>query len=332
MGYMTEMITGGANSSVYQHNPYIDQLTIKDPNKDLPQNDLPAWQNWHETRSKEYDVYVHASHAMEGRHSLFKAMTSFYWPPEVRRKICGGSFLETVHDIAQVPYDFAPLFYASPEEYAMSFLVKRKLGERFILWVLSGTRIDKVYPYAPQAVSRIIKELNAPVLLMGGPSEKERSMAQRILEIVSVTNGSRDGLHLAVPDSGGETSWPLRTSLSMALIADLVVTPDSGIAWGVAFESMPKVVMMSHASTENITKHWINTTTLHADPDRVPCWPCHRLHDDPSTCVVNKEGNGAKCISEISVEKLVSTVALKWREPNNVIHAEQVFGVAHRRA
>jgi hypothetical protein len=95
---------------------------------------------------------------------------------------------------------------------------------------------------------------------------------------------------------------------------------------------MPKIVMVSHASAENITKHWVNTTTLHADPNDVPCWPCHRLHDDPSTCVPNKEENGARCISYITVEKLVQTVAEQWDKDHNVVHAEQVFSLARKAA
>src|SRR6185369_599038 len=198
----------------------------------------------------------------------------------------------------------------------------------FILWVLCGTRIDKVYPHAPVAVARIIKETGATVVLMGGPSEKEYSMATAIRENVERTNGSKKGLYLAVPEGSGERCWPLRTSLSFALVADLVVTPDTGTAWAVAFEKMPKIVMVSHASAENITKHWVNTTTLHADPNYVPCWPCHRLHDDPETCVPNKEGNGAKCISSISVDKLVQDVAEQWGRRGDAAQPEQVLSVA----
>lgn len=328
LGYMTEVMVNEGNHVLFQHNPYIDKLSVKRPDSDFPQNDLYAWQKHFEARAAEYDVFVHASHSMEGRHALFKTMTGFWWPEDYRRRICAGNYLETIHDLAGVPYEFGPLFFPSPEEYANAFLAKRNIGEKFILWVLSGTRIDKVYPYAPQAIARIIKEVGAPVLLMGGPSEKEQTMAQRIVEVVSVTNGDREGLHVAVPVPGQPASWPLRTSLSLALVADLVVTPDTGTAWAVAFEEMPKIVMLSHASAENITKHWINTTTLHADPHRVSCWPCHRLHDDPSTCRENKEKNGAACISDISVEKVVKMVAERWRANTNVIHAEQVFKVA----
>jgi ADP-heptose:LPS heptosyltransferase len=305
---------------------------VKKADRDLPQNDMLAWQKWFESRANEYDVFVHASHSCEGRHAFFKTMTAFWWSPEARRKASAGSYLETVHDLAGVPYEFGPLFYASEEERGFALETKKQVGERCIVWILSGTRIDKVYPYAPMAIARIIKEVGAPVILMGGPHEKEHSMAVAIKDHVAIANGTRDGLHLAVPATeGGEKCWPLRTSLTMAQMADLVVTPDTGPAWAVAFEPMPKIVMVSHASAENITKHWFNTTTLHADPDRVPCWPCHRLHDDPSTCVENKQKNGAACISDISVERLVQTVAEKWNANQNIVSfpAKKSYSVAY---
>jgi ADP-heptose:LPS heptosyltransferase len=318
-GYMTEVITSEPNHVVFHHNPHVDKLTIKNVERDIAKNDLAKWQEWMTARANEYDVFVHASHSGEGRHALFKTMTAFWWPQELRRKICAGSYLETVHDIAQIPYDFGPLYFTSEEERDHARRTTSIMGERYICWILSGTRVDKVYPYAPQAIGRIIKEVGAPVLLLGGPSEKEQSMATMIRDVVAVQNGSREGLHIAVPSEGGEKCWPLRTSLALAHGAALVVSPDTGPAWAVAFEPMPKIMMISHASVENITKHWINTVTLHADADRVPCWPCHRLHDDPSTCVENKEKNGAACISDISVETVVRTVKEQWEPRANVI-------------
>jgi hypothetical protein len=46
---------------------------------------------------------------------------------------------------------------------------------------------------------------------------------------------------------------------------------------------------------------------LHADPENVKCWPCHRLHNDFSTCTFNHEKTGAACISDISVHTIVET-------------------------
>lgn len=315
MGYMVEIISSEPNHVVYLHNPLIDKLSIKNVERDLPK-DLNEWQGWIESRAREYDVFVHASHSCEGRHAVFKSMSAFWWSPEYRRKLCAGSYLETVHDIAGVPYEFGRLFFTSPDERLGAAQVKQTVGPKVVGWVLSGTRIDKVYPAATLAVAKIVRELGAPVILFGGPSDKERSMAEAIKDHVIFYNGSRDGLHIAVPENSGERAWPIRTSLALLQACDVIVTPDTGPAWAVAFEPMPKIVMVSHASAENITKHWINTTTLHADQDRVPCWPCHRLHDDPSTCVANKDNNGALCISDITVESVVAAVAAKWRTGN----------------
>lgn len=312
MGYATEVITEEPNHVVFQHNPHIDKLSIKRQGE-IPKADLKVWQQWIESRGREFDLFLHGSHSCEGRHATFPMMSSFWWPERYRRQLCGGSYLETVHDIIGVPHEFGPLYYTSPEEREHAAAVKAKVGPRCITWVLCGTRIDKVYPYTTMAVARIIKEIGAPVVVMGGGSDKEYAMAHEVLEHVKRQNGTREGLHLAIPAVAGEKAWPLRTSLAFLHATDLVITPDTGPAWACAFEPMPKLVMVSHASAENITKHWRNTTTLHADPQRVSCWPCHRLHDDKTTCRANQEDNGAACISDISVERIVSATAAIWK-------------------
>jgi len=331
MGYMTEVITSPPNHIVYLHNPYIDKISVKIVERDLPQGDLDKWQGWIESRAKEYDIFVHASHSMEGRHAFFSSMTCFWWPQDYRRKLGAGSYLETVHDIAGVPYEFGPLFFTSDDEKKNAKQIKAQIGDKVVAWVLSGSRIDKVYTSAPQAIARIIKECDVPVVLVGAPTEKEFSMAETIKQLVADQNGNRDKLHSVVlsPQAPEEIRTTVRPALALLHECDLVVTPDTGPAWAVAMEKMPKVVMVSHASVENITKHWINTVTLHADPIRVPCWPCHRLHNGPETCVRNKEGNGAACISDISVEAVVQSVKAGLRT-TSVIHAETAFSVAHR--
>jgi ADP-heptose:LPS heptosyltransferase len=332
LGYMTEVITSPPNHIVYLHNPYIDKLSVKIVEKDLPQGDLNQWQGWLASRAREYDVFAHLSHSMEGRHAFFESMTSFWWPPDYRREVGAGSYLETAHDIAGVPYDFGPLFFASEDEKIIAKQTKKQVGDRVVAWVLSGTRIDKVYTAAPQAIARIIKELGVSVVLIGSPSDKEFLMAETIKSLVADQNGTRDGLHSVVqsPNTPEETRTTVRPALAFAQECDLVVTPDTGPGWAVALERMPKVLMVSHASAENIGKHWINTQILHADPLRVPCWPCHRLHNGPATCVPNKEGNGAACISDISVEKVVQAVAAGLRSDERVIHAEGAFSLARR--
>ena len=316
-GLKVEVITAhDAMWQVFQHNPNIDKLSVKSKSEmtNMPGGMLD-WQKWFRGRADEYDVFAHLSHSCEGQLAFFPAMTQFHWPAHVRRKIANKNYLEMVHDIAGCSYEFGPLFYSSDEERAKALETKKKVGERCIALCMSGSRVDKLHPRLPGLVARLISELNVPVVLIG--DEGCFAHAQLIEKFVIDTNGSIKNLHIAISSQmqqGGHRviDWPIRRTLSFALVSDLVIGPDTGVMWSVAFEQMPKIILLGHASEENITKHWLNTTTLHADAS-VPCWPCHQLHDDPpiprpdftTFCTPNPEGSGAACISSISIETIV---------------------------
>lgn len=321
LGYYTEVITTNKDtSSVYRNNPFLDKLSMKGDGE-IPNGE--EWQKWFASRAKEYDIFVNLSHTCESHHALFKNSTEFWWPQDYRRKICAGSYLETVHDVVGVPHTFGPLFFPTEDERDRATRTRdEQIGGPYVAWVLSGSRVDKIYPYAAMAIARIIRELGLQVVMLG-VGDKQFEMAKQIMEHVGRQNGTTKGLHLALSpenaDPGGHQSWSVRRSLTQAQLASVVVTPDTGVAWAVAFEDMPKVVMVSHASAENITKHWVKTVTLHANEARVPCWPCHRLHDTIETCVPNKDGgHAAACISDISVETIVSEVD-RLRPGGNVV-------------
>jgi hypothetical protein len=228
------------------------------------------------------------------------------------------------------------LFFPTEEERDKAGVDKvKQFGGRYVLWVLAGSRIDKTHPYIPHAVARIIKELDVHVVLMGNGEQqwKFANMVQtEVSRTLSTDLGQRCLAAVTPPDQiglkieeGGPHHWGLRRSLATALQADAVVTPDSGIGWAVAMEPMPKVMMLSHASVENITKHWVNTVTLHADPHRVPCWPCHCLHDTIDTCVRAThvgQATAAACISDIKVDDIVTAVGVALRPRSKVIRLE----------
>lgn len=316
LGYNVEVITtekGHNTHTVFLNNPFIDKLSLK-RDGDIPSGGK-EWQEWFKGRVSEFDIFVNLSHSMEYRHSFFVGQTQFYWPDHYRRKVCAGSYLETVHDIVGVPYIFGPLFFPTDEEMEHAIKVRdEQIGGPFLAWVVSGSRVDKVYPYAAMAIGRIITELNIPVVLFG-VGDKQSQYATQIKDHVERQNGTRDMFHMVVQDHQPEEKrWPLRTALTMSMTADLMVSPDTGMAWAVAFEQMPKILLVSHASVENITKHWINTTTFHADPYRVPCWPCHKLHDSIDTCVPNKDGDpAAACISDTKVQTIIDEVRRLWQ-------------------
>lgn len=312
MGYQVEMITQRPQCVVFENNPFIDKLTVHD-GSDWPA-ELGSYLDHFRIRAKGYDRFANLSHSVEARHGLVPIQSWYWWPVEYRRKLCAGNYLETAHDVLGVPHSFGPLFFPTDEELEQAQVTKRKLeGDGpLVAWTLSGTRIDKVYPYAALLISRLIKELGARVVMLGGPPPyRDIELARGIEAHVRVQNGSTQGLSHAASPSMENQTWPIRRLLTFAAQCDLVIGPDTGPSWAVAFEPVPKIILVSHTSAENITKHWLNTATIHADASRVPCWPCHRLHDTFDTCnpVESPGGKFAKCMSDIEVEAIITIAA-----------------------
>lgn len=306
-GFQVEVIAADPQHVIFENNPWVDKLSVKLAPRDLPQNNMMAWQAWFQSRSHEYALFANLSHSLEYLLAFLPEQSAFQWSDDIRRKLANRNYLEMVHDIVGVPYEFGPLFFPTIEEKAKAQETKARIGKRCVAWCLSGTRIDKLYPLSAMAIARIIREIGVPVVMMGAPG-KEFVMSKQIMEHVERQNGSLEGLHQAISPDPENPSWPLRRALSFVHACDLVIGPDTGPMWAAAFEPIPKIMLLSHASPENITKHWVNTITLHADQENVSCWPCHKLHNGPETCRPNKENLGAACISDISVEMLLAAV------------------------
>ena len=302
LGFKVEVISQAPMACLFENNPFIDKLSVYEE-KDFPK-DMQAWHGLFAMRAKEYERFVNLSHTGEATHAFFPSMTQFWWPEKFRRKIAAGSYLETTHDLLDVPYTFGRLFWPTDEELEWAAELLRKIDKRPVIgWCLNGTRIDKVYPQAPMTIARLIKELDVAVVMIGrGPPSPDFTLAEQALSMVRAQNGSHDGLfHI------GTAELKVRNALAFAQSCDLIIAPDTGPAWAVAMEPTPKIMLHSHASVENITKHWVNTVSLHADPQQVSCWPCHRLHNDISTCRPNEFDNGAACISSITPDRIVAS-------------------------
>jgi ADP-heptose:LPS heptosyltransferase len=291
---------------IFENNPHVARLTVRAPG-DIP-GDGNQWQAFFRHRGAEYDRWVNLSHSCESMLALLPGQTQFDWPASWRRKFCGRNYLEFVHDVAEVEHTFNPRFYPTDAEalHASNTLAKVRGagGFRHVVGIaLSGSRLDKVWPWMPMLVAKLIREARVAVVMFG--SEAETTMATHIQDFVREYAGGVSGMHAAItpPDSPADKPlWPMRRSLATLQQCDLVIGPDTGLMWGVAMEPMPKIMLLSHASPENITKHWINTTTLHADPARVDCFPCHKLHDAIETCRKAENANAAACIADISHE------------------------------
>ena len=310
-----EVITQWPQHVVFENNPHIDKLSVHKPG-DVPSETLEAWTRWHRVRSKEYEFFANLSHSVEVLKAFLPAQTQFDWPVAWRREYCAGSYVEAVAKVCGVdPAECEPRFFPTAEEEVKAKdTFDQQVGKRPIIgWVLSGSRVDKIHPAGTLIIARLIAELGAQVVMVGAPG-RDYEMAVRIQEHVKRQNGSLDGLHSMVdnftPDMNFENQkFPIRRILTQLRYCDLVISPDTGPAWAVAMEDVPKIIMVSHASVENITGGWRNTVTLHADPKLAPCWPCHQLHDTLDTCTPDETKQAAACISSISVSSVLAETA-----------------------
>lgn len=302
-----DVMTSPPQHVIFENNPYIDKLSVR-PEGDPPWGDGHSWQQWFQSRAKDYKFFANLCHSCESLGAALRVETAFWWNKNMRRKRYGRSYLELVHDICEIPYEEAnPNFYPTDEEHAKAEETKAKMGKKVIGWAISGSRLDKMHPELDRAVSRVLKETGVPVVLLGAPG-KDFEIAKNVLNDVEQQNKGHEGLHLALSPDPVNPTWPIRRLLTLAQHCDVVVAPDTGLGWSVSMHTMPKVIMVSHASAENITKYWKNTLTLHADQKRVPCHPCHQLHDGRDTCTPNRSNSGAACISDISIDDLVTAV------------------------
>ena len=312
MGYKVEMISEKPHAVLFENNPYIDKLSVHDKEewKLVINNELTGFR-WMAHRAKEFDLFANLSMSCEYLCVTPMANAPFWWPQEFRRKLFGRSYIESVHDIFGLPHTFGPLFFPTEEEKAQALATRSQFGPGPVIgWCMSGTRIDKVYPQSPYTIARLIRELGATVVMLAAPPPlQDFPLCKQAMEMVAVENGSMQGLVHAASPSMEQQTWPIRRILTFAMTCDLMIGPDTGPMWGVAFEPVPKILLLSHASVENIAKHWVNVVPLHADQTRVSCWPCHQLHDTMDFCRENQWKNGAACISDISVGDIVSTAA-----------------------
>lgn len=306
--------------SIWQHNPHVTKLT--EVPKDTIPKDQDGWTKWFTSHAKLYDKFYNLSHSCEALLALLPSQQSWFtWSDSMRRRWCGHNYLEVVHDICELPHVFdpGPRFYPTDEEIADAKRVKGTVGERAIGIVLSGSRLDKIWPWMPQFVAKLMREQKIPVMLFGGPSH-DIEIANQIYTTVQQTNANVADLHTCITrdDKTVTAEWSMRRNLAQIQECDLVITPDTGLAWGVAMSDMPKIVLLSHASQNNITAHWKNTITLHADIERVPCWPCHKLHDSIETCVKSDKANAAACISDIHDTVVMDHVVRLLNHPGPV--------------
>jgi ADP-heptose:LPS heptosyltransferase/predicted SAM-dependent methyltransferase len=299
-GYYITFNCTSATKNVLLHDPNIDEWLIQEQDF-VPNAHLGPY--WEQIRfDGRYDQIINLCESIEGGLLTLPGRLQHYYPDESRRRLFATvNYLERTHDIAGVPHEFSPKFYMTAEEDKWARKTVEACKTPVVAIAVNGSALHKVYPWTQIVVAWLLQKTPAHVFLLGdkGQSVEIQKAITDALEKESIDSTR---LH---PMCG---KWDLRQNLSFVQYASCVLGPETGMLNAVCTESVPKVVMLSHSSKENLTKHWKNTIALEPDKERCPCYPCVRLHYSWQYCNQNETTQAAQCASSITPETVFQSV------------------------
>ena len=299
-GYYVCLMCSHPSSEVAALEPSIDEKIVQLPNQ-VPMAWLGHYWVYMSKRwkGKGFDKWVNLCESVETTLLAMEGSIRFEWPPAARHEAMNRNYLEWQHKLAGVPYKPYFKFYATPEELKWRDQERermRKAGiQKFVLWCLAGSsRAHKLYPHQLsiwQHVFQHYKQWGVVTLGDGSTTELEAGC---------------DGEKRLWKTSG---KWTIRQALAMMEIADVVFGPETGVMSAAAFYPMPKICLLTHSTVENLTRDWINTTSIWAPNTWCPgrgkneAPACHMLHGkfEPG-CRRNEDYGVAQCTVEIKPE------------------------------
>ncbi len=320
-GYHVTYFGSDKALEILKHNPHIDRFWAH-PNEGPANRDLVEM--WGRL-SREFDAHLLMSMTIEKK-MIFKEGfdQEFFLPPEQRRAICKGDYVDAVIESANEclavsglpPLDVTdeekcPVFYPTPHEKWITSLARESHKGKFLIgWVIGGSATHKVWPWAAKCAQQVLEQCpEARVYTFGGQE-------YRMFE----WQGNR------VRNKAGLLS--IRESAAMLQTMDLVVTPETGLAHCVAAEPMRKILLLSHSSAENIGRYWRNTVQIVPE---APCHPCHQIHDSLEHCPLSERTPNKMrfpvCVAELPPEKVAQEIIATYNSLRYFQHHEKGNGV-----
>jgi hypothetical protein len=166
-----------------------------------------------------------------------------------------------------------------------------------VLFPLAGSSRHKFYPGQDEVIQGVLDQCQDARFVLVGDD------ACKILEV----GWERDD---RVAMESGEL--PIRSVLAIALFSNVVVGPETGVLNSVAYDDMVrKVILLSHSSAQNLTKHWKNTVKI--VPRGVSCYPCHQLHYTPEYCPQDSATGASICQASIEPQSVILPIVTAYR-------------------
>ncbi len=289
-GYHVTLQASLPAADIVSQDPNIDEFMLLDRDQ-IPNADLGSFWKW---QAKKYTKFVNLSESVEGTWLALPGRTQHEWAPLVRHRAMNFNYLEFQHLLADVPHEPKVRFYATPDEKSWARKQREKMGSYVILWTLAGSSVHKTWAGLDNVLAAVM--LNHPgveVVLCGGPESVILEAGWENEKRVHCTSGK----------------WSIRQTLAFVDQADLLVGPETGVLNSAANLEVPKLVLLSHSSEENLTRDWVHTTSVYGrgtrckGRDRDEVTACHILHYGWEHCTKTEDGV-AQCQKDISAEEV----------------------------
>jgi ADP-heptose:LPS heptosyltransferase len=264
-GYHITLFTHTNSYNVVSEDPFIDRFVLQESGQ-VPIED---YRDFVFHLMEKYDKVVNLSESIEGTLLALPDRVSYYWPKEARHKIMNKNCYQMTADIADVPLNLCGRFYRTKKERIMGEKMRKKFPGPIIIYVLSGSSIHKFWPYQDNLIAKILlKYPDANIFLVGDAVSQLLEQGWQHEPRVHQTSGK----------------WSVRSVMAFCYDADLIITPETGVALGVQFRKVPKILLLSHSSVNNYVSSWKSAHPI--EPEGCDCYPCHQLHYGTEFCTM----------------------------------------------
>ena len=317
-GYRVCVNVSERGYDIVKTDPYVDEILLQKTDQ-VPNNHLTEY--W-ERLSVCFHHFVQLSESIEGsllvtpartemidgKQKLVPASSRFSLSKEELHKECNVNYMERTHDLAgtgfvigesfskplKLEHKFRPKFYPTKKEKQWAKTTRKKIeSKNVVLWTLAGSSVHKVYPWVDTVIAQVlIKRKDVSFVTIGD-------------DLCQLLEAGWENEPRVITKSG---KWSIRRTLAFLDQCDAVVGPETGVLNAASTLDCHKVVMLSHSSKENLSKHWKNTTTMEPDVYENFCFPCHKMHYGFDTCNRDEETGGAMCAVHIKPENVANAI------------------------
>ena len=237
-------------------------------------------------RKYHCDRLIDLNESIECAISQHPRSPNYKLPKKERLARFNRNFYEYCFEHAKEPWDcsvnFKPELFFSQSELDNA---RNKLKPMFynVLIGLAGSGTNKCYPWIMDFCNLIKKEYKDVHFITVG--DLKCQLLEDAIDDVNVTKLSGN--------------VPMRISMALTSMVNLVIAPDTGIIHAVGCYDTPKICLLGHTTKEMITKHFTNDYSIEADEKLAPCTPCsYLIYSMKLQCPLNSQTQSSICLAD----------------------------------